>query len=100
MLFTIRFTDNPMAFNVRKQYLDLHLEWIKQRRKIIKAAGSLREKNKDQPVGALWLVEAESEGAWPLRICLQTESDNFFVATSLRTAPESLPLSLIMSFLS
>jgi len=89
MLFTIRFTDNPLAFNVRKQYLDLHLEWIKQRRNIITAAGSLREKNKDQPVGALWLVEAESEEE-----ALTLFSDDPFWVNGLRSSVEVLSWSL------
>lgn len=61
MLFAIRFTDHPAAFTIRKQYLSPHLAWLAQRRTRVKAAGSLRAKNSDQPVGALWIVEAENE---------------------------------------
>ena len=61
MLFAIRFTDRPTAFAVRERYLNLHLAWLAQKRESVKAAGSLREKQSDRPVGALWIVEAESE---------------------------------------
>lgn len=61
MLFVLRFTDHPAAYGVRKLYLNPHLEWLKQKRDVVKAAGSLRKKDSDQPVGALWIVEADNE---------------------------------------
>ncbi|MBS0883731.1 hypothetical protein JK231_24380 [Pantoea sp. JGM49] len=61
MLFAIRFTDNPTAFQVRKEHFNSHIEWLKQHKNIVKAAGSLRQKDRDQPVGALWIVEAANE---------------------------------------
>lgn len=89
MLFTIRFTDRPTAFNVRKEYLNLHLEWLKQKREVVKAAGSLREKNKEQPVGALWVVEAETE-----EDVLALFSDDPFWVNGLRASVEILSWSL------
>lgn len=44
MLFALRFTDHPTAFDVRKAYLHPHLAWLKQKKEVVKAAGSLREK--------------------------------------------------------
>lgn len=89
MLFTIRFTDDPTAFNVRKEYLNPHLAWLKKKREVVKAAGSLREKNRDQPVGALWVVEAETE-----QDVLSIFSDDPFWVNGLRASVEILSWSL------
>lgn len=89
MLFVIRFTDHPTAFNIRKQYLNPHIEWLKQKRNVIKAAGSLREKHNAQPVGALWRVEAESE-----KEALAIFSDDPFWVNGLRASVEVLSWSL------
>lgn len=89
MLFTIRFTDHPTAFNIRKQYLNPHIEWLKQKRDVIKAAGSLREKHNAQPVGALWIVEAKSE-----KEALAIFSDDPFWVNGLRASVEVLSWSL------
>lgn len=89
MLFTIRFTDDPAAFNIRKQYLNHHIEWLEQKREVVKAAGSLREKDNDQPIGALWIVEAESEEG-----ALSIFSDDPFWVNGLRASVEILSWSL------
>lgn len=89
MLFAIRFTDHPTAFSVRQQYLNEHLEWLKQTRDVVKAAGSLREKQNDQPVGALWVVEAENE-----EDALSIFSDDPFWVNGLRASVEVLSWSL------
>lgn len=89
MLFTLRFTDRPTAFDIRKQYLQPHLEWLQQKRDVVRAAGSLREKGKDQPVGALWIVEAETEEA-----ALALFSDDPFWRNGLRASVEILSWSL------
>jgi uncharacterized protein YciI len=89
MLFTIRFTDHPEAFNIRKQYLNHHIEWLKQKCNVVKAAGSLREKHNDQPVGALWIVEAENE-----EDALAIFSDDPFWVNGLRASVEILSWSL------
>lgn len=89
MLFTIRFTDDPTAFNIRKQYLNHHIEWLEQKREVVKAAGSLREKHNNQPIGALWIVEAESE-----EDALSIFSDDPFWVNGLRASVEILSWSL------
>lgn len=61
MLFAIRFTDNPAALHVRKEHFNAHLAWLKQHNNVVKAAGSLRKKDNDQPAGALWIVVAANE---------------------------------------
>ncbi|EPL3991175.1 YciI family protein [Providencia stuartii] len=89
MLFIIRFTDHPTAFNIRKQFLNHHIEWLMQKREVIKAAGSLREKHNDQPIGALWIVEAKSE-----EDVLAIFSDDPFWINGLRESVEILSWSL------
>ena len=61
MLFVIRFTDKPESQKIRKQYLTAHLNWLKERRDVILVAGSLREEPELNPIGAFWVVEAESK---------------------------------------
>ncbi|USB38846.1 YciI family protein [Providencia vermicola] len=70
---------------MRKQYLNHHIEWLKQKREVVKAAGSLREKHNDQPIGALWIVEAESEEE-----ALSIFSDDPFWVNGLRASVEIL----------
>lgn len=89
MLFALRFTDHPTSFNVRKEYLNSHLEWLKQKQDVVKAAGSLREKNNDQPVGALWIVKAENR-----EDALEIFSDDPFWVHGLRASVEVLFWSL------
>ncbi len=52
---------------------------------MVKAAGSLREKHNDQPIGALWIVEAESEEE-----ALSIFSDDPFWVNGLRASVEIL----------
>ncbi|OQP30716.1 YciI family protein [Pantoea latae] len=89
MLFALRFTDHPTAFDVRKAYLHPHLAWLKQKKDVVKAAGSLREKNSDRPVGALWIVEAENEEQ-----ALSIFADDPFWLHGLRASVEVLSWSL------
>ncbi|AMG56369.1 YciI family protein [Pantoea vagans] len=89
MLFAIRFTDHPGEYNVRKQYLNPHLDWLNQKRGVVLAAGSLREKHNDQPVGALWVVKAEHEEE-----ALSIFSDDPFWIHGLRASVEVLSWSL------
>lgn len=89
MLFTLRFTDHPTAFDIRKKYLNPHLKWLKQRQHVIKAAGSLREQHNDQPVGALWIVKAENE-----EDAISIFSDDPFWVHGLRARVEVLSWSL------
>ncbi len=61
MLFAIRFTDRADKQAVRHEYLPAHIEWLAQRRNTILVAGSLRNRPQENPVGALWVVDVESE---------------------------------------
>ncbi|HXA47127.1 MAG TPA: YciI family protein [Burkholderiaceae bacterium] len=61
MLFAIRFTDKPSMLDVRKRFLPAHIEWLDQRQDTILVAGSLRANVDANPVGALWIVEADDE---------------------------------------
>ena len=61
MLFVIRFIDKPNKQEVRKQHLDAHISWLAERKQSILIAGSLREEPSANPVGAVWVVEAESK---------------------------------------
>ena len=61
MLFVIRFTDKPDSFEIREKYLDDHISWLAERRDSVLMAGSLRDEPNLNPVGAFWVVEAESK---------------------------------------
>lgn len=63
MLFVIRFVDKPDQQVLRQQYLQSHLDWLDARRDVVLVAGSLRLDRDDAPLGALWVVEAESKAA-------------------------------------
>ena len=63
MLFAVRFTDKAGLGAVRQRYMAAHLSWLAERQDVIKVAGSLRQTLDDVPLGALWIVEAESIAA-------------------------------------
>ena len=63
MLFVIRFVDKTDQQVLRQQYLQDHIDWLDARRDTVLVAGSLRLDEDDPPVGALWVVEAESKAA-------------------------------------
>ena len=63
MLFVIHFKDRPGSHEIRQQLLESHLSWLDARRNTIRVAGSLRISPHEAPVGALWVVEAESKTA-------------------------------------
>lgn len=63
MLFVIRFADISDSREIRQRYLDAHLAWLDRRRQTILVAGSLRETPESNPVGGLWVVEADSREA-------------------------------------
>lgn len=74
MLFVIRFTDKPDSQPVREQYLEEHIAWLDKRRESVLVAGSLRQEPDANPVGAFWVVEAESKN----RAAEIFESDPFW----------------------
>jgi len=61
MLFAIRFTDKPNMLSVRERFLAAHFEWLDERQDIVLVAGSLRESADANPIGALWIVEADDD---------------------------------------
>lgn len=58
MLFMLRFSDKPGTQHIRRQHLAAHIAWLAERQQQIKVAGSLRHAPGENPVGALWVVEA------------------------------------------
>ena len=63
MLFVARFEDWPERLNLRRATLAAHLGYLEARRDVILVAGSLREVPDADPVGGLWIIEAESREA-------------------------------------
>ena len=61
MLFVVRFTDVSGRQSIREQNLTAHIEWLADHRMNILVAGSLREFPEADPVGGLWIVDAESK---------------------------------------
>ena len=62
MLFSVRFTDKPDSLELRGELLPAHLAWLATKDAIL-LAGALRPEPDGKPVGALWIVEAESRSA-------------------------------------
>ncbi|VFQ44171.1 YciI family protein [Desulfoluna butyratoxydans] len=61
MLFVVRFTDKPDSQSLRETYLQAHIAWLDERRQTILVAGSIRDEPTSSPLGAFWVVEAESK---------------------------------------
>ena len=60
MLYAVLLEDNEaLGADVRRQHLPAHLSFLEKNAARIKAAGPLRASSGD-PVGGLWLVEADS----------------------------------------
>lgn len=60
MLFVVRFIDKPNKQEIRKQHLEAHISWLAERKQSVLVAGSLRTKPNTDPIGAFWVVKAES----------------------------------------
>ncbi|GAA5233737.1 YciI family protein [Verticiella sediminum] len=61
MLFAVRFYDIPNGLAIRNAHMDAHMQWLEQNAAAIVAAGPLRTGAADStPVGALWLIRADS----------------------------------------
>jgi|SRR3954468_17434327 len=71
MLFILRFTDNPEKLGLRAELLPSHLTWLEERQSTILVAGSLKPEPGSPPVGALWIVEAESRSE--VEVVFQTD---------------------------
>lgn len=61
MLFAVRFTDKTTMRHVRTEYMAAHIDWLAARKAQIKVAGSLRHDASEHPIGALWIIEAETK---------------------------------------
>lgn len=61
MLYAVRFYDKPDRLEIRKEFMESHLEWLSSVSIKVLAAGSLRENETCNPDGALWIVNADSE---------------------------------------
>lgn len=61
MLFIVRFTDKPGTLPLRTELLQRHLDWLATRTETVLAAGSLKVDPASAPVGACWIVKAESK---------------------------------------
>ena len=61
MLFIVRFFDNQDKSFVRRDNLSKHLDWLKLNSDKILVAGSLRNEPADNPLGALWIIEADNK---------------------------------------
>ncbi len=59
MLYAILFEDNAGHAEVRQRLMPDHLAWLERHAGTILAAGPLRDAADGQPVGGLWLVEAD-----------------------------------------
>jgi uncharacterized protein YciI len=62
-LFAVRFHDKPGAAELRRQLLQVHLEWVAAHHDVVRAAGSLRESPEAAPVGGLWVLRAQNKAA-------------------------------------
>ncbi|MBU4611410.1 hypothetical protein IMZ29_12990 [Achromobacter sp. GG226] len=62
MLYVIRFYDIADGLAIRQAHIDAHMAWLAEQGPAIVAAGPLRVGGPDtKPVGALWIVQADSE---------------------------------------
>ncbi len=61
MLFIVRFFDKQDKQSVRLEYLSKHLEWLTLNSERILVAGSLRNEPTDNPLGALWIIDANNK---------------------------------------
>ena len=61
MLFIVQFEDHPNVSELRKKLFDSHIEFLDRQKERVLVPGSLREVPSDEPVGGLWIVEAEDE---------------------------------------
>lgn len=65
MLFVVKFVDKKpsVSSSLRKKFLQSHLDWLDANRNLVRVAGSLRRTPDANPVGGLWIVDADSKAA-------------------------------------
>jgi hypothetical protein len=61
MLFIVQFTERPGSLPLRQELLPAHLRWLEEHRDAVLVAGSLRPEPDAVPVGACWIVDADSK---------------------------------------
>ncbi|WP_374729216.1 YciI family protein [Natronospira elongata] len=61
MRFVVRTFDDPSKIMLRTEHMGAHLRYLQENDREILVAGSLRKKAGADPIGALWIVEAETE---------------------------------------
>jgi hypothetical protein len=61
MLFIVQFEDKPGTGELRQKLLEEHFAFLDIRKDKVLVAGSMREIPSDQPIGGLWIVEANNE---------------------------------------
>lgn len=62
MLFIVKFADHPDRLQVRKEFMQQHLDWLEQHMQVL-VAGSLRTSPETNPIGACWIVCADDKQA-------------------------------------
>ena len=61
MIFAVLFEDMPgVGMEVRTQYMPAHLDFLTANKKLISAAGPLKQSD-GSPAGGLWLVKCDDE---------------------------------------
>jgi len=85
MLFIVRFEDNQDCYETRQRFLEAHISWLDENSEQVLVGGSLRRSLDEQPVGGLWIVNAESIEVVESLI----ETDPFWV-NGLRSSQEIL----------
>ena len=75
MLFIVNFTDKSNIQHIREKHLEAHISWLDERRDSILVAGSLRNEPSSNPLGGLWVVEANSKN----EVSELFETDPFWV---------------------
>ncbi len=61
MLFIVQFEDYPNVSELRQKLFDSHIEFLDSKKDRVLLPGSLRAVPGDEPVGGLWIVDAEDE---------------------------------------
>jgi len=61
MLFIVQFEDKPGVAEQRQKLMAEHFAFLDSRKDKVLVAGSMRGIPSDQPLGGLWIIEAENE---------------------------------------
>ncbi|MCP4490561.1 MAG: hypothetical protein GY820_25085 [Gammaproteobacteria bacterium] len=60
MIYVLFFEDNDNHADIRTKYMSDHLAFLSHNASNILAAGPLKDTNKGNPAGGLWLVDADT----------------------------------------